>query len=272
MPHPRAALVTGGNRGIGLEVCRQLVGHGRRVLLACRDVDSGRAAASTLLHEASAPTGADIVVLPLDTGDADSIQALAQKVAADYDQQVDILVMNAGILVSEEWSREAYDRTLAVNTAGPCRLADALLPHLAPGALIVAVSSTLGCKRNLSPDYAAAVGGVTDWRGLQDGTPPFDAASTMGTAPPGSGAISPTYSVSKALLNRAVQLMAGDAAFAERGIRVASTCPGWCRTDMGTTAADRSAAEGASSILWPWLHWSNGLQGSFTRDGEQKEW
>jgi NAD(P)-dependent dehydrogenase (short-subunit alcohol dehydrogenase family) len=184
MPHPRAALVTGGNRGIGLEVCRQLVVHGRRVLLACRDVDSGapsvqrqrtgththahaqpavsillklhpsvrlqlalpittgRAAASTLLHEASAPTGADIVVLPLDAVDADSIQALAQKVAADYDQQVDLLVMNAGILVREEWSRQAYDRTLAVNTAGPCRLADALLPHLAPGALIVAVSSS----------------------------------------------------------------------------------------------------------------------------------
>lgn len=131
--------------------------------------------------------------------------------------------------------------------------------------------------------------------------------------------MSPTYSVAKALLNRAVQLMAADEAFTQRGISVASTCPGWCRcgrhtarlhaaaagsadgtwaccaqapslvhslahnvsplcrmpatrTDMGTSAADRSAEQGASSVLWPWRHWSADLNGSFTRDGEKQAW
>jgi NAD(P)-dependent dehydrogenase (short-subunit alcohol dehydrogenase family) len=57
----------------------------------------------------------------------------------------------------------------------------------------------------------------------------FDPDSQMGTAAPAQGAYSPTYSVAKAMLNKAVELLAQDAAVKARGIRVASTCPGWCR-------------------------------------------
>lgn len=51
----------------------------------------------------------------------------------------------------------------------------------------------------------------------------------MGSAPPGAGSMTPTYSVAKALLNKAVQLLAGDAAFKAHGVNVVSTRPGWCR-------------------------------------------
>lgn len=58
---------------------------------------------------------------------------------------------------------------------------------------------------------------------------PFNPDSPMGTAAPAQGAFAPTYSVAKAQLNQAVQLLAQDGAFKARGVRIVSTCPGWCR-------------------------------------------
>jgi NAD(P)-dependent dehydrogenase (short-subunit alcohol dehydrogenase family) len=141
----------------------------------------------------------------------------------------------------------------------------------------------------------------------------------MGSGAPGFGSMAPAYSVSKAALNKAVQLMAAHPAFTAHGVRVVSTCPGWCRcarlcacawrrravqsvkhdapgaceracarpgecvvpaapaaaarrTDMGGSDAERSAEKGAESILWPWAHWADGLNATFTRDGEQHPW
>jgi NAD(P)-dependent dehydrogenase (short-subunit alcohol dehydrogenase family) len=103
---------------------------------------------------------------------------------------------------------------------------------------------------------------------------PFKPDSPMGREPPGAGSMAPTYSVSKAALNRAVQLLAADPAFTARGIKVASVCPGWCRTDMGGADAHRSSEQGAASILWPWEHVADGddINASFTRDGERQAW
>lgn len=186
----RYALVTGGNRGIGLEVCKQLVARGKPVLMTCRNPGQGKVAADSLVSETPS---AVVKCLDLDTSDSSSIQRLAALVASDYDQQIDLLVSlscpcwvglslqisvgpthlycpaqhrmkaveasgnallvllvlsvlslqvnNAGILIGKTWDQQAYDSTVAVNTKGPIELSRALLPHLAPDALIVMVSS-----------------------------------------------------------------------------------------------------------------------------------
>lgn len=267
MASARYALVTGGNRGIGLEVCKQLVARGKPVLLTCRNSAQGKDAADRLV--AATPT-AVVKCLDLDTSDSSSIERLAALVASDYDQQIDLLVNNAGILIGKTWDQQAYDSTVAVNTKGPIELSQALLPHLATDALIVMVSSGLGRLENLTADYQDAIQAAVSLEALQ--AIPFNPDSPMGTAAPAQGAFAPTYSVAKALLNKAVQLLVQDGAFKARGIRVVSTCPGWCRTDMGTAAADRSAEQGGSSVLWPAWNWSSSLQASFTRDGEAMPW
>jgi NAD(P)-dependent dehydrogenase (short-subunit alcohol dehydrogenase family) len=103
---------------------------------------------------------------------------------------------------------------------------------------------------------------------------PFVQSSPMGSQPADKpGAMAPTYSVAKALMNRMTQLMAAEGShLAQRGVSVVAASPGWCRTDMGTDKAERSAAEGADSVLWPWLNWQPQLNGGFTRDGVTLEW
>jgi NAD(P)-dependent dehydrogenase (short-subunit alcohol dehydrogenase family) len=210
-------------------------------------------------------------VVPLDTGDSNSIKQLTQLVETQYNQQIDLLVNNAGILTPGVWDQPIFDQTVKVNVVGPVQLSQALLPLLSPGALIVMVSSGLGAQANISPEYQQAIQAVTDVTALPAAVP-FKASSPMGSSPPGQGGMSPTYSVSKAMLNRAVQLLSDDSAFQSKDVSVVSTCPGWCRTDMGTAAADRSAEQGAASVLWPFFNWEKSLAGSFTRDGSRQQW
>ncbi|WIA15411.1 hypothetical protein OEZ85_002065 [Tetradesmus obliquus] len=267
--HNLYALVTGGNRGIGLEVCKQLVERKKPVILTCRNLEAGKAAAAEL-----SKNGTDVRVLSLDTGSAASINELAQHIKSEYDQKIDLLVNNAGILVRAAWDKPTYDTTLAVNTAGPVLLSQSLLPLLAPGALIINVSSGLGKLANLSPDYVEAVAAMSSIDAFKEpaAAVPFNADSSMGSAAPGAGGMCPTYCVAKALLNKAGQLLAADDVFKQRGVSVVAVCPGWCRTDMGGEGADRSGAEGAASVLAPWLKWDSSMNGGFSRDGEPQEW
>src|SRR5437773_12444036 len=98
MSEPRVALVTGANRGIGLEVCRQLATKGLRVILTARDRAKAEAAAARLR------TAGDIVAARLDVGDLPSARHLADDLAA-RGLHVDVLVNNAAVLIAE--SRDA---------------------------------------------------------------------------------------------------------------------------------------------------------------------
>lgn len=207
----RVALVTGGNRGIGFAICRQLAGLGYTVLLAGRDRTRGARAAEQL-----AQFGV-IVPVSIDVAAGDAGDALRRAVFANGGR-LDALINNAAILLDE--SRRILDadfdelqRTLDTNVYGPLRLAQAAIP----------IMRTQGYGRivNLS--------------------------SEMGQLS-GMGADSPAYRLSKTALNSVTAMLA--AATRSEHILVNSCCPGWVRTDMGGASASLSPDEGADTPVW----------------------
>lgn len=132
----RTALVSGGNRGIGLEVCRQLARQGCHVLMGCRDLERGRRACAEV--EAT-PVGLDV-----------SDPASVARLAAAY-PEIDILVNNAGVYLEKgrralETDEATLRATLETNLLGAWRLAHALVPGMAARGWgrVVNVSSGMG--------------------------------------------------------------------------------------------------------------------------------
>ncbi|MBY0406591.1 MAG: SDR family NAD(P)-dependent oxidoreductase [Rickettsiales bacterium] len=134
----KTALVTGGNKGIGFEACRQLAHAGFRVFLAARNAQAGEAAAASL--------GVDF--LPMDVTDEASITAAAKALASRI-PALNVLVNNAGIFIKEDgmdFTSADILQTFQTNTLGPLLAARAFLPLLeaAKGAHIINVSSGMG--------------------------------------------------------------------------------------------------------------------------------
>jgi len=229
----RIALVTGANRGIGLEVVRQLAGRGFLAILTARDPEKGEAAAERLRRD-----GLDVEVRPLDVVDGASVDALAARVAEDHGR-LDVLVNNAAIHY-DTWQRGVdadhaiVHEALETNLMGAWRTAQACLPLLrrSDGARIVNVSNGAGSLA-------------------------------------GMGAGAPAYSVSKAALNALTRILAAEL----RGERILvnAVCPGWVATDMGGPGG-RPLADGAASVLWAVLLPDDGPTGGFFRDGRPVEW
>jgi NAD(P)-dependent dehydrogenase (short-subunit alcohol dehydrogenase family) len=123
----RTALVTGGNRGIGLEACRQLARAGLRVVLTARDVGRGEDAAKALRNE-----GLNVHFEQLDVTDGGSVEACARRLS-DAGTDVDVLVNNAGVYPTEgvfQVSEETFRRALEINTLGPFRTCRAFVPAM----------------------------------------------------------------------------------------------------------------------------------------------
>src|SRR6185503_3743702 len=124
----RLAVVTGGNRGIGYEICRQLAHKGLRVLLTSRDAEKGRAAHKKLEKE-----GLDVLHQRLDVADPASVAALAGFIESEY-ARVDVLVNNAGISMDKRSTsvlrekEEIFRMTLETNFYGALRMCQALVP------------------------------------------------------------------------------------------------------------------------------------------------
>ena len=241
MTHPRrskmsvrVALVTGANRGIGLEVCRQLAERDFVVLLTARDAAKARNAAKKLSNLGT------IEPLGLDVADASSIQKAAAEVATRY-RSLDVLVNNAGINYDTWETVENADinstviETIATNLLGPWRVCQAFLPLLrkSRAGRIVNVSSESG------------------------------SLAAMGAGPP-------AYQVTKAALNALTRTLAGE--FHGTRILVNAVCPGWVATDMGGPGAPRSVSEGAAGIVWAATLPDNGPTGGFFRDGTPLPW
>jgi NAD(P)-dependent dehydrogenase (short-subunit alcohol dehydrogenase family) len=160
MPSQRS-LVTGANRGLGLEFVRQLLARGDRVVATCRQ--PGRA---TALNALAGEHPGRLHVLPLDVSDPRAIAELVRELllldSDDARDRIDLLVNGAGVLHSGERfgsvSAVNLDYSFRTNAMGPFLLTQALAPRLADGARVANITSQLGTIANTprfgSPSYA----------------------------------------------------------------------------------------------------------------------
>lgn len=203
------ALVTGANRGLGLEFTRQLLARGERVVATCRQ--PGRALDLTRL---AGEHPGHLTVLPLTLPEPRSIAELVREIAA-LDLRIGLLINNAGLLVSGERfgaiEPKALRDSFAANAEGPFLLAQALAPRFAAKAKVVNLSTSLG-----------SIGGT-------------------------DSLYSPSYAISKAALNMASRLLS--IALAAQGSIVVALSPGWVRTDMGGANAPLSASDSVAAML-----------------------
>jgi NAD(P)-dependent dehydrogenase (short-subunit alcohol dehydrogenase family) len=152
MHDKKTVLVTGGNRGIGLEICRQLAGMGHHVIMGSRDLDKGLAAAKTL------PGKVD--VRELDVASEASIVACAGALVPDF-PKLDVLIHNAGVLGDNDGTTKVTLAALQIafmtNTFGPLLLSQQLLPLLrkSAGGRIIHLSSEMGQMSALGGGHAA---------------------------------------------------------------------------------------------------------------------
>jgi NAD(P)-dependent dehydrogenase (short-subunit alcohol dehydrogenase family) len=207
-PPPRS-LVTGANRGLGLEFVRQLLARGDHVVATSRQ--PGRANA---LNQLVGQHPGRLHVLPLDVGDAKSHAELARELPLVIDG-LDLLINNAGVLHSGERFGHVppanLDDSLRTNASGPFLLTQALAERLVDGAKVANLSSVLGSIESVE------------------------------------GFNTPSYAISKAAQNMATTLLA--AALRERSIALVALHPGWVRTEMGGSGAQIDAAESVRGLL-----------------------
>lgn len=227
------ALVTGSNRGIGLELVKQLASLGYHVLLGSRRADAEKMADSLRLQ------GLDVSFLLLDVDDLDSIKTAARLIEEQHGR-IDVLINNAGVYLDEgigllTAADDVFERTMKTNLYGPYHLIRALLPMMQ--------KQKYGRIVNISSGY----GSMEEMRH------------------PGAG----SYKLSKLALNGMTQLLAAEVS---GNIKINAVCPGWVRTDMGGPHAPRSVEEAAKSIMWLVAMDHNGPHGGFFRDGQPISW
>ncbi|HEY3133802.1 MAG TPA: SDR family oxidoreductase [Gemmatimonadaceae bacterium] len=234
MTEQRIALVTGGNRGIGLEVCRQLAQQGTRVVLGSRDPAKGIAAARPLIT-----AGLAVEARQLDVADVRSIRECMNWVRKELGR-LDILVNNAGIMVEDDDADpveeiEIVRDTMQTNVYGPLLLSRLAIP--------IMKSRRYGRIVNLS--------------------------SGMGSlAEMGAGYFS--YRLSKAGINVVTRVLAAESE--GMGILVNSVDPGWVQTAMGGRGATRTVQKGAESVVWLATLPDSGPTGGFFHDRKVAPW
>ncbi|MDV3241567.1 MAG: SDR family oxidoreductase [Methylocaldum sp.] len=202
-------LVTGSNRGIGLEFCRQYADAGWKVLACCRRPEQASDLQGLAIHHPS------VSIHQLDLGNFDQVDALAH---AQASETIDVLINNAGIYgdsgrnVLGALDYELWARVLKINAEAPVKMTEAFLPHVSRSErkLVVAITSLMGSMADNSS----------------------------------GGAI--MYRTSKAALNAAMKSLAID--LKPRGVGVMILHPGWVKTDMGGSNAPTSPAESVAGM------------------------
>ena len=235
----QVALVTGANRGIGLEIAKQLSKREIEVILASRNSANGEAAAKKLAKDSIKK----VVPMELDVLDQVSVDKLLDEVEKTFGR-LDILVNNAAILIDKDdvttsnTDLETVNATLQTNLIGAWRMCKAFIPLM---------------KKN---GYGRIVN-------VSSGSGEFEYMAT-------SGGYWPAYSVSKASLNALTVMLASE--LRGTNILVNAVCPGWVRTDMGGTNATRSVEEGAATPVWLATLADGGPTGHNFFDKKQISW
>ena len=204
-------LITGANRGIGLEAARQLSRLGNEVILTARDIDKGKKVVDILASE-----GLKIHFLRLDVTDSQQISKSVEDVKDKFGS-LDVLINNAGIMMKNDRSlldanESVLQKTMAVNAFAPLKITQAFVSIMPNGGRVIMVSSSGGSMTD-------PVGG---W--------------------------SPAYCASKSLLNAITRHLAFE--LAGKGIFVNAMCPGWVRTDLGGPSAPLTVEQGADTAVW----------------------
>jgi NAD(P)-dependent dehydrogenase (short-subunit alcohol dehydrogenase family) len=234
MAEQKIALITGGNRGIGLEICRQLAKLGIRVILGSRNAGKGIAAAKELIA-----AGLPIEARELDVAGDGSIRECINWIQRDLGR-LDILVNNAGIMVEEgdagpEQEIQIIRDTMQTNVYGPLLLSRLAIP--------IMKSRRYGRIVNLS----SGMGSLTEM---------------------GGGYIA--YRMSKASINVVTRVLAAETQ--GMGILINSADPGWVQTAMGGSGASRNVQKGAETPVWLATLPDSGPTGAFFRDRKTVAW
>jgi NAD(P)-dependent dehydrogenase (short-subunit alcohol dehydrogenase family) len=267
----KTVLVTGGNRGIGLEICRQLAGLGHAVIMGSRDMEKGR--------KASALLSGNVIVRQLDVTDEKSIQNLFESVKDEFGK-LDVLINNAGIGASHESQDGSFlsrvKHTMEMNFSGAWRMVRVFKPLLRRSGI---VTSGKGAKNisAASVKYIMETNFYGAWRMMQVFLPLLlksedgriiNMSSGLGELKNLTGEY-PGYSLSKSSLNALTIMFSNE--LKEDGIKVNAMCPGWVKTDMGGPYAPRTVSQGADTAVW--LTVENEIpSGKFFKDREEINW
>jgi NAD(P)-dependent dehydrogenase (short-subunit alcohol dehydrogenase family) len=243
MSTKKIALITGANKGIGLETALQLGKQGVTVLAGARDEAKANAAAAELRKE-----GLDAHGIVIDVNDEGSIREAAARIERDYGR-LDILVNNAGVFLDgregkpSEQSLDLWRKTFETNLFGLVATTQALLPLLRKSAAgrIVNLSSILGSiTLHATP-----------------GSPIYDAKT-------------PAYDVSKSAVNAYTVHLAWE--LKDTPIKVNAAHPGWVKTEMGGVGATMEIEDGAKTSVALATLGPDGPNGEFLHMGETLPW
>jgi NAD(P)-dependent dehydrogenase (short-subunit alcohol dehydrogenase family) len=230
----QVAFVTGGNRGIGYELVKQLALKGFKVILASRDPKMGHEAAQKLKG-----LDLDVSLVMMDVDDQESIRQAAITVNEKYGR-LDVLINNAGLYFDENEKLLTMDpsileKTMRTNFFGAYYVIHSFMPLMEKQRYgrIINVSSELGAMRDMSVQGAGS------------------------------------YKLSKLALNGLTQLVAAEI---KGDIKINAVCPGWVSSDMGGPSAPRTPKQAAESILWLATIGPEGPHGGLFRDGKPIHW
>ena len=240
----KVALISGANKGIGLETARQLGKQGITVLLGARDLAKGEAAAVQLKSE-----GIDAQAVKLDVVNPADVKAVAEKIEKEFGR-LDILVNNAGVAfdpiggnTTSTTSDEKLRKTFDTNFFAVVAVTQAMLPLLkkSDAGRIVNVSSILGSLTLHATD----------------GSPIYEAKMFA-------------YNASKTALNAFTVHLAHELKGTK--IKVNSAHPGWVKTDMGSDAAPMEIVDGAKTEVALATLAADGTTGGYVHLGETLPW
>jgi len=229
----RIALVTGANRGLGLEVCNQLSEKGMTVILSCRSEEKGRPLAEDLARK-----GLPVHFLALDVTSEESCLHALTWVKEKFGK-LDILVNNAGVWPEGQSiftvPLQTIRETIESNTLGAIRMMQLFIPMM----------RKLGYGRVVN--VSSGMGQLSEMEGGW-----------------------PAYRISKLALNGATKIFSEELKGAN--VLVNSVCPGWVKTDMGGPGAELSIPEGADTLVWAATLPDGGPTGGFFRERSRLDW
>jgi NAD(P)-dependent dehydrogenase (short-subunit alcohol dehydrogenase family) len=232
------AVVTGANRGIGFEICRQLAKKGIKVILTSRDEKNGLEAEKKLKNE-----GLEVAFQKLDVTSEKNIRELTKTIEKEYGR-CDILVNNAGVFPddSSKGSTSVFDakietinEAMTTNVYGPLLLSQSLVPLMRKN------------KYGRIVNMSSGMGQLSEMNGH-----------------------CPAYRISKTSINALTRMLNDE--LSGENILVNSMCPGWVKTRMGGEGATRSVDQGADTAVWLATLPDNGPRGKFFRDRKEISW